>query len=259
MNPTAHPSVEELAALRDGLLSADAARGVSDHLRDCDSCAAELAAIDEVAAVLADVGATAEPMPADVARALDQALARADAEREAGVPSLAERRKPGAAAAGPRRPRWVGAAAAATAVVVLGGVGFQVLNGGTSGQQDSSASRSAADVAAANRAAPGGKGEGSESGSSAGDAPGKQSKATLQPQRVSKRDFAAYARRLADQGAQPSRLPSRCRSLDSAPGAVSSKVRFQGTISFVVLRPASHEAAVYRCSRPPVQLYSTPY
>ncbi|MFD7832254.1 hypothetical protein ACFV6I_32880, partial [Kitasatospora sp. NPDC059803] len=74
----AHPSVDELADLAEGLVeSADAARTLRRHLDDCAECRETADALGEVQALLGAV--EAPPMPADVAARLDAALAAAAA------------------------------------------------------------------------------------------------------------------------------------------------------------------------------------
>src|SRR5262249_38719483 len=89
----AHPTTDELADwhadTRDE--SGQAAR-ISSHVANCPACAAEVAALDAVAAVLAEAGGEPVPMPDDVAASLDAALARVSLERAYDVPSLDERR-----------------------------------------------------------------------------------------------------------------------------------------------------------------------
>ncbi|MFH9349314.1 anti-sigma factor family protein [Kitasatospora sp. NPDC017646] len=102
--PGAHPSVDELADLAEGLVeSAEAARALHRHLDGCTECRATADALTEVRALL---GADEpEPMPADVAARLDAALAeaaRTDHHSAAGTaqhPQASPRQAP---ATGPR-------------------------------------------------------------------------------------------------------------------------------------------------------------
>ncbi|MFI9360151.1 anti-sigma factor family protein [Kitasatospora sp. NPDC053057] len=72
----AHPSVEELADLAEGLVEpAEAARALHRHLDGCAECRETADALAEVQALLGAV--EPEPMPADVAARLDAALAEA--------------------------------------------------------------------------------------------------------------------------------------------------------------------------------------
>ncbi|MFD4895554.1 hypothetical protein ACFWNL_34870, partial [Kitasatospora sp. NPDC058397] len=74
----AHPSVDELADLAEGLVeSADAARTLRRHLDDCAECRETADALGEVQALLGAV--EAPPMPADIAARLDAALGAAAA------------------------------------------------------------------------------------------------------------------------------------------------------------------------------------
>ncbi|MFF9642760.1 anti-sigma factor family protein [Kitasatospora aureofaciens] len=72
----AHPSVEELADLAEGLVEpAEAARTLHRHLNGCAECRETADALAEVQALLGAV--EPEPVPADVAARLDAALAEA--------------------------------------------------------------------------------------------------------------------------------------------------------------------------------------
>ncbi|MDH6703663.1 hypothetical protein P3T27_000344 [Kitasatospora sp. MAA19] len=78
----AHPSVDELADLAEGLIeSADAADALRRHLDGCAECRETTDALGEVQALLGAV--ETPPMPADVAARLDAALAAAATAPEA--------------------------------------------------------------------------------------------------------------------------------------------------------------------------------
>ncbi|MER7670940.1 hypothetical protein ABTY61_21085 [Kitasatospora sp. NPDC096128] len=149
----AHPSVEELADLSEGLVEpAEAARTLLRHLDGCAECRETAEALAEVRTLLGAV--EPEPMPADVAARLDATLAEAArseaarsdaARRPQEAPATAHRRDTPAppvraaaapsapparptAASGPGRPRprrrrfaLLLGAAAALAAVGLGG------------------------------------------------------------------------------------------------------------------------------------------
>ncbi len=145
----AHPSVDDLADLAQGLLADQRLEAVSAHLATCGDCAAAAAALDEVQVRLADAGSIPEPMPQSVSAALDAALRQASADRAAGVTSLTVRRS----AARPRSRRWAVLAAAAAAVVVLGYAGASLLHGG--GKDTTSSADSGGGTAPMNSAAGG--------------------------------------------------------------------------------------------------------
>jgi hypothetical protein len=143
----AHPPVDLIADHHEGLVTGAQAVAVAAHLDTCVECRSLVAALDEVADVLAAEGSRTPTMPASVASALDQALARAALERANGIPSLAERReahgdRPPAAQ---RRPAWPLLAAAAV-VVIATTVGVGVLLEDYGGSTDSSAGAGQADV-----------------------------------------------------------------------------------------------------------------
>ncbi|MFE9422444.1 anti-sigma factor family protein [Kitasatospora sp. NPDC006697] len=75
-----HPPVEQLADLAEDLLPADRAGELSAHLADCPECADTMAALEELSALLA--ADRVEPMPAEVARRIDAALAEAQQPAE---------------------------------------------------------------------------------------------------------------------------------------------------------------------------------
>src|ERR1700691_3079664 len=123
---TAHLDLEVLAEFRAGLLAGRRAAALAAHLADCDRCAALDTELTELSALLAAV--PPPTLPADVANRLDLVLAAEVAERNnyperAVVPPSRARRTDGRFAgwfAGNRRFLRV---LAATAAVVLAGVG----------------------------------------------------------------------------------------------------------------------------------------
>jgi hypothetical protein len=79
--PGTHLSTEELSALAEG--AQPGAEGVAGHLEDCAACRAEVDALSELLAALADLEAPAAPP--EVAIRIDAALARESAARAAGI------------------------------------------------------------------------------------------------------------------------------------------------------------------------------
>ncbi len=127
-----HPTTETLAELREDLLDAAQAVEVRAHVAGCAECRQVLAQLDAVSELLAAEGGTEVPIPAPVATSVQQALARAAAERAADVPSLADRRDhdTGERSESPTRSRtsrWVLLAGAAAAAVVVVGAAAGVL------------------------------------------------------------------------------------------------------------------------------------
>ncbi|WP_031067759.1 hypothetical protein [Streptomyces sp. NRRL WC-3742] len=140
----AHPAVDELADLAEGLVEpADAAEALWRHVDDCDECRETVEALAEVRDLLGAV--ETPPMPADVAARLDAALAEAAATTAAATatattaaavtepaaprPPTAPPGRPAASTTGPGRSRkpWrrrlgllAGAAAAVAAVGLIG-------------------------------------------------------------------------------------------------------------------------------------------
>jgi anti-sigma factor RsiW len=248
----AHPSVDDLADLAEGLLADQRLQAVSAHLATCGDCAAAAAALDEVRVMLADAGSVAEPMPQSVSAALDAALRRASAERAAGVTSLTGRRS----AARPRARRWAVLAGAAAAVVVLGYVGASLLHGGGGGDTTSSADsggRSAPVNSAAGGAATGSNAPPATRQPSFSEPPlGKASDV------VTPRTLSAYASRLVNSHRFVDRTPT-CRAAVHVPaGASVATVRWKGRRAAVVADPSSHRVNVYACGGS-AELFSTTY
>jgi Putative zinc-finger len=122
VNPTDHPTIDQIADLQEGILPAAEAAELRAHVDGCPECGETVAALSEVSDLLAAEGSESVRIPADVAARIHDALDAAAAERTAGVPSLAERRESQQRTRQRRTGRWVfGAAAAAAAVVVFGG------------------------------------------------------------------------------------------------------------------------------------------
>ncbi|WP_369183576.1 zf-HC2 domain-containing protein [Streptomyces sp. Y1] len=97
----AHPSIDELADLAEGLVEpAEAAEALRRHLDGCAECRETVEALTEVQALLGDV--ETPPMPADVAARLDAALAAAAAEPAPRAPAEARTAPQEAPAAEPR-------------------------------------------------------------------------------------------------------------------------------------------------------------
>ncbi|MFG3092148.1 zf-HC2 domain-containing protein [Streptomyces antibioticus] len=85
---TGHPDVDELSDLTEGLLTPSRSADVRQHLDGCEPCADVHASLEEIRDLL---GALPEPdpMPDDIARRIDAALA-AEAVDRAGTPTPAE-------------------------------------------------------------------------------------------------------------------------------------------------------------------------
>ena len=125
-----------LADLREGILESSAARAAENHLAGCEACAADDRALAAIPSLLAASGSVG-PMPADVARRLDEALAaepRIPVEAAATVTPLASR-----SADARQQVRGMRVLqAAAVLVVIMLGVGIAVGYGGGGGSSDDS-------------------------------------------------------------------------------------------------------------------------
>ena len=262
-----HPTADELADLREGLLSnADEAR-VQAHVDGCTDCAAATAALDDVAALLREAGAEPVAMPSAVARALDAALGEASSARAA-EPTLPAR---DSVPKGPRRQRsWVKPAfgwlaGAAAAVVIVGGIGAGLNNLG-SNTEDSAGGATSLDSGA--EAGP----PTTPSGSGADGLTGKNEH---QPKHIDERSIRGYARALALRPARPASgdssggvpqpsAPSgeydhyRCPT-PHAMGGLERPVVWHGAYALLVVRREARVASVYSCDATPRLLYSAVY
>jgi hypothetical protein len=275
-----HPTIDQIADDEAGLTSADDSRAIAEHLAACSTCRETAEQLAEVSAMLAEAGATAEPMPAGVADALDQALATAAAERAAGVPSLDEHRahreergddqgsrSPGSGGAddgtsgSARRGRWVFGAAAAVAVFAIGAAVASNGLPGSSGSEDSSASSTADSDAGAGAAGDAAGGKAQTTPEAATDGALHAAKPSLNADNVD-----AYAKDLAEgrTKATASRRTT-CGNLaaepnDSAlPSAVSSVVSYDGERALLRVDPESRRLTVLSCPGPTRVLYTSTY
>ncbi|MBA2561138.1 MAG: hypothetical protein H0V07_14865 [Propionibacteriales bacterium] len=271
MTDVAHPSLDDLADLHEGLLPKERADELSGHLASCGVCASAVASFDEVEAMLATAGSTPLTMPDPVAASLDEALRRAGVERSAAVPSLAERRtsSTGSVAEGASsaagRPRWVWLAGAAAATVLVGYAGISLID--DTQRNSDSAGSDVSDAATQERPSdarsPAGRGTATKgelhsvSPPSTAPSPAPHS-ATPDNERVTRQSLAAYARALA---ARPSAFVA-APSCDAVPVGTkdsAAAIRWDDGPAVVVVDPAARLATVYKCSRHPSRLFTTPY
>jgi hypothetical protein len=255
----AHPSLDELADLREGLLAdADSAR-LRDHVGGCADCAAEVAALAEVSTVLRDAGAEPVAMPDSVAEAIDAAL------RDAATMPSAQREPRRLEPVESRRLRWLkpafgwAAGVAAAAVIVGGGV---IGLGGAGGGSDDNAGGSslAADGAA-------------DAESTRPTQPKAGDQLRVELRQVDKARLPAFARDLtgldlsngaattsgADgTGGQASESRAVCKAPHGI-GGLRQPVRWYGLRALVVVSREARVASVYSCDPTPRLLYSAPY
>jgi len=285
MTDSVHPTPDELSDLVEGLLDGADLDRVRTHVDACADCQEEVAAVDAVRSLLADAGQEPTPMPAAVADRLDTAIARAQTERAAGVPSLDERRERPTPAPTPVRRRGrsilIGGAAAA-AVIVLGGV---VVDGigdlGTGGSDDSADAGSAAS-------------DEDSGGDAVMEPPEKESAEDQRPSpaeqdaerqlterfytfdnpgvpTLSPDNTGAYASELASaQAAKSARstVPRACQPLAQQTDAAAAlsrrsrvaEVRWEaGDKALLVVDPRRRTADVYGCGTDPQLLFTTSY
>jgi hypothetical protein len=260
-----HPTVDELSDLREGLLpDADEAR-VQAHVDQCADCAAEAAALDDVAAVLREAAAEPVAMPATVARAIDDAIGEASAARAG---AAAPRRRLEASPAPRSRRRWVKPAfgwlaGAAAAAIVIGGIGGL---GNLGSSSDDSAGGGVSDTDTNAEA-----GVPSPASGSGGSSSGKD---RLQPKRIDERSIRTFARALTLDSAHPAAGGTSNPPLPTTPtdseysvicpatqglGGLKRPVVWNGRDALLVVRREARVASVYSCDATPRLLYSAPY
>ena len=276
-----HPTIDQIADDEAGLTSADDSRAIAEHLAACSTCRETAEQLAEVSTLLAEAGATAEPMPAGVADALDQALATAAAERAAGVPSLDEHRTHreerddgrGVGLARIRRRRrrheWLGAA---RPLGVRGGGGRGGVRRRSRGreQRSSQVPRAATTPQPRRRRTPT-PGQGPAGDAAGGKAETTPEGATDGAQRAAKPSLNAdnvdaYAKDLAE-GKTKATAPrgAACGNLaaepsDSVlPSAVSSVVSYDGERALLRVDPDSRRLTVLSCPGPTRVLYTSTY
>jgi hypothetical protein len=258
-----HPTVDELADLREGLLTdADEAR-VRAHVADCIECTAETVALDDVAAMLREVGSQPITMPASVARAIDDAISDASAVRaSAPAPDLGGARPTSRRHRAWVRPAFGWLAGAAAAAILIGGTG--ALLNGTGDTPTASDAGAAADSANA-------EGSGGGSGQfSPGTEPTPRKSA---PKRLDELTIQSYARafaakadrpRAADGGTQGDLNGADGNELDRACavhgiGGLHEPVVWKGDLAALVVRRPVRVAQIYTCDATPRLLYSAQY
>jgi hypothetical protein len=258
----AHPSVDELADLREGLLPVADEERVRAHLEGCDDCAAGVAAVDEVATALRGAAGPVA-MPQSVARAIDEALRKESAARSGRTaqPTLPERV---AVADRPRQPRrWVKPAfgwlaGAAAAVVIVGGIGAGLRDIGSSSDDNAGG---AADGAEVGSAVP-------TPGSMTGrDMQGKHERRAphLDPTNIRSYAFALATRPTSSQdnaGGSGSGSDDYLARMCPAPqgiGGLTQPVIWYGRTALLVVRREARVASVYSCDATPRRLYSAVY
>lgn len=142
-DPTDHPSLDEFAEWREGLLDRDADERLGWHATHCDTCRSAVAALAGVSASLRTLAPPA--IPDDVAQRL-QGLLRAEpplAPVSPAAPTVL------AAHRARRRPQWPAVAAAAVVIAVVGGIGYTVANDGSGGSTSNAGSAAGAGPSAA--------------------------------------------------------------------------------------------------------------
>lgn len=123
-SPSPHPELVTLAELDESLLDPPTAGQVAEHLAGCAACRARRAALTDVPHLLRDAGEVL-PIPGDVARTLDAALAAA------ATPSATAAADTVTPVGHRRRTPWnthvLQAAAVAVLLLLLGGLGYSAI------------------------------------------------------------------------------------------------------------------------------------
>lgn len=250
MTPLEHPSDEQLADLDAGSLPAQQAMRVNAHVAGCDECRDLRAALSDVAALLADVGAIPEPMPVDVEASLHaalQAAQRAESGRRDFVAARADSTVPTMRR---RLPKWLAGAAAAVVLTSTGVAAWQVLPHTSS---DYSADSGSGPEGLGSRVVPGGN---AGAGKSQAYDDGEGSSFSLR--RVAPTAVANAARQLES-------YSLHSRASDLRPCAVPAGsgrrelIRWRGDPAVFVVRPAERSATVLDCATARRVLFSTRY
>lgn len=250
MTESVHPSTDELSDFASGLLADTDADRVSAHAAECLLCADDLTALGDIAALLAEEGATAVAMPAGVAAKISAGLREAAAQRDTGVRSLSERRERAPAATRPRRSAW-SLLAGAAATVVVGAASYGLLKG-----LPGSTDESSADSAGSAEAESGDAVLGNLQDSRGLDQPGQAR--TPRPRPVNKSTLPSYADGL--DFVTKVAAAQRCPALPSGPaGVLTSAVRWRGAVAYVVVDRTERKATVFDCGNRLTELYSTTY
>jgi hypothetical protein len=269
-----HPTFDQIADDDAGLTSADDSRAIAAHLADCSACRETAERLAEVTTLLSEAGMTVDPMPVEVADALDRALATASAERAAGVPSLDERRavrdehadatsdSPSSGSGG-RRGRWVFGTAAAVAVFAIGAAVANNGPPGSTNNDDSAASRTSED-AGAGAAASGDRPEAARSGAGQ-DHNGDANFLARTPQ-LDADNVDTYAEKLADGETTPTKVRrTTCGNLAPEPqdaavtSTLSSIVSYDGKRALLRVDRDARRLTVLSCPGPTRVLYTSGY
>lgn len=277
MTDIVHPTLDKVADLRERLLEPHQAAAVEAHLSVCADCAALLAALDDVSVQLADVGADLAVMPASVAADLDATLDRASAEREAGVPSLADRRTSDSLQpyrTPSRRPAWILIGAAAAVAVIAIPIGLNNREPGSDLASDSAGSVEELGQRNLDEQGPRGAQEGSAGGAEGrtdptGPASSLPTEEARRVERLNPRNLAAFAARAdsaqdTEVSEAPLAIAARCatyKSLTSADDkrAIAAPARWRGKRAVVLVDLAASSVSVFDCRTPTEVLYSTNY
>jgi len=257
---TAHTSAEQVADLLEGNLSAGEAMSVNAHLAGCDHCSDLRDAMLDVTAVLAAEGASVEPMPADIATSLQQAIT----EASAGAGTLDQGRIDNLPRPRSRRPMaWLAGAAAAVVLASAGVAGWRTLLQSGAGSSSSATAQQNQYNARHDAAAPtgGAAGSGTRPGPASSVARGRLdpfrpgSGASLLPGQVAEaaRTLTGYHRLVED--VQPGTLPCATPS-GNGPFAV---VRWHGGPAVLHAEPSTRTATILDCPTASRVLFSTGY
>lgn len=251
MTESVHPSTDELSDFASDLLADTDANRVSAHAAECLPCADDLTALGDIAALLAEEGATAVAMPAGVAATISAGLREAAAERGTGVRSLSERRERAPAATRPRRSAW-SLLAGAAATVVVGAASYGLLKSLSGSTDEMSSADSAGSTEDGREDAVLGK---------HGDSPGlnqTERAPTLRPRPINKSTLPSYADGLHFVATDA--VAQGCPALpNGAAGVLTSAVRWRGAIAYVVVDRTERKATVFDCGNRLEELYSTTY
>jgi putative zinc finger protein len=257
MTQPEHPAAEQISSLLAEVLPSAEAMEVNAHLASCAACSAERDALLDLTALLAEEGgALPWEMPSDLAASLDTALARASAERAAGIASIDLART----SAGRQPWKWLAGAAAAVAIVGLGVAGLRALP-----DQPASHNAGPASNAAAGRHATYAQGQSPDGDSIAtglpsagGSAPPGPSSPQVAPAINSTAEVPEIARRLSQDPAE-AMSPRAAGCAVPLTGGAATLVRFKGHPAILTIAPDTRLVTIYDCATATKTLFLTGY
>ncbi len=261
MNQPEHPSVEQISDLLAGALPASEAMDANAHLASCEACRDVRRALLDVSTLLADEGAASWVMPPDVATSIDAAIARASAERVAGVRSIDASRSstggspPDSSATGGRQPwKWLMGAAAAVVVVGVGFAGLRALP-----QQSNDSADSAGQLQASQPSASFDSGVVGGAESTAGESYSPSDKSPPRIPDLSARPAVIAAGRSLARDPADAVSTQEGGCAEPLTGGPTTVVRFEGHPAVLTISRDTRLVTIYDCATATKTLFVTEY